>query len=927
VLVGRDRELAMLRTSVKDVAAGRGGVVLVEGEPGVGKSALLASGLADAAELGCRLLWGSADELARRFPLCPLLEGLDAAGVGGDRRTQIDRTLRGAQASGVAVFGGGDAVAAACEQLLALVDELCAASPVVLVVDDLHWADEATVVVWHRLAQSVNQIPLLVAGAARPVPARDDVAALRRGLEQHGRSLITLDPLDESAVMELVAGLAGAPPGPNLTELAAGAAGNPMYVTELVEALHREHALRVEDGLAEAPPGQAPSSLGAAIARRVAFLTPPTREIVQTASLLGTSFTASELATVAHLTAAQLAGPVREAATAGILTDGGRTLAFRHPLIHDALYRDVPASLREALHRDAARALVEAGTPADRVAAQLLHAGQSMDAWTLDWLTAAGPILINQAVGVAADLLHAAVDSTPASDPRRNRLAARLAIALFRAGRSREAEQVARAALANNPDPDLTGSLYAILADSLRDLGRDDDALTEIDHALATPGLSVVHTARLQAMAAHIHGNRGNMPVAERAAESALVMARVAGDRWAIGYVLNIAAVAQAWRGRLRAAIPLREQALAGIGTDPELTDLRLRLQTSQADTLADLDRFEEALPMLREVRRLTEQTGNLNAWALARAILARVEYETGRWDDVLVEIDSPAESTDPSSASYVRGIAALIALHRDDEVGARRHIELGNPATVLAGGWHDAVLHARAVERERAGRPDEGLALLVTYVSGDQRSAADWVTHMTGVDAVRLAVHVGDLTTARELAAQIEVHASGADAPSGRAALRYCRGLIEADPVLLSEAADVYREVGRLLPLAQTLEAAADLHARAGDTTTARRLFTEMIATYTRLGAVWDLGRADAHFRALGIRRGYRPARPATGPNSLTPTETKIASLVAHALSNPQIADRLFLSRRTVEVHVSHILTKLDLHSRIEIARRFAPG
>ena len=199
----------------------------------------------------------------------------------------------------------------------------------------------------------------------------------------------------------------------------------------------------------------------------------------------------------------------------------------------------------------------------------------------------------------------------------------------------------------------------------------------------------------------------------------------------------------------------------------------------------------------------------------------------------------------------------------------------------------------------------------------------------MTGVDAVRLAVHVSDLTTVRELAAQIEAHASEADAPSGHAALRYCRGLVESDPVLLSEAADAYREIGHLLPLAQTLEAAADLHTRAGDTTTARRLFTEMIATYTRLGAGWDLRRADAHFRALGIRRGYRSvgARPAIGPNSLTPTETKIASLVAHGLSNPQIADRLFLSRRTVETHVSRILTKLDLHSRIEIVRRFAAG
>ncbi len=918
VLVGRDVERGRLRAWVKDVAAGRGTAVLLEGEPGVGKSALLEAGLAHAPDLGCRLLWGRGEELTQRFILRPLLGCLPGNVVNGQRVDEIAGMLRG-EAGGVPQTGG-DPVAAACEQMLALVDELCAAGPVVLVVDDLHWADEPTVQVWHRLARSVQQLPLLLVGAARPQPKRDDLAALRRGVSQGGGELIELGPLPEPAVVELVGVLTGASPGPNLTRLAAGAAGNALYLIELVAALQRDGVLTV-DAVSEAPPDIAPASLGGAIAGRLEFLSAPTRDVLRAGCLLGDGFAVSDLATVLRRPAADFVGALREATGAGVLVDTGTTLSFRHGLIRDALYYDTPESLRAALHRDAAEALAVAAAPIDRVAAQLLRAGDTVDVWTLDWLTATAPELTSQAPGVAAELLRVALDRVSASDPRRGTIAARLATALFRVGRSREAEQAAHTALAQTTEPDLIGQLYWYFCES----GRFDDAFAEVTHALGGPGLRPDHDARLRAMAAQCHGNVGDIAGAESAAETALVAARAAGDPWATAYALNVAAMTRTYHGKLAAALPLRESALALVRDHPELTDLRLLLETNQADTLVDLDRYADARHGLNEVLRLAERTGNLRGLTMARAILARVEYETGRWDDALFEAGAPAEFPDPSSASYVHGIAALISVHRDDAAMARHHIDAG---TAMAGGWHDTVLHARAVEHERAGRPADGLAELVRYLTAQQRTAADWVTHLTGVDAVRLAVMVGDLRTAADLTRRMEGFAARVDTASARGAVLFARGLVDTDAAFLIRAADTYRDIDRALPSAQAMEVAADLCVEAGDRTAARRLFTEAIAVYTRLGAGWDVARTDARFRALGIRRGRRPAgvRPQFGPESLTETETTIARLVAEGLSNPEIGDRLFLSRRTVQTHVSHILAKLDMRSRVEIARQFAP-
>jgi DNA-binding NarL/FixJ family response regulator len=159
---------------------------------------------------------------------------------------------------------------------------------------------------------------------------------------------------------------------------------------------------------------------------------------------------------------------------------------------------------------------------------------------------------------------------------------------------------------------------------------------------------------------------------------------------------------------------------------------------------------------------------------------------------------------------------------------------------------------------------------------------------------------------------------------PYRRAVGAHCRGLLDRDPAMLRAAADDYAAAGRLLPRAQALEAAAVALADAGDVAGARAQFTEAFSVYTELGAGWDLARTQATFRSYGIRRGpHAPHRRTDrGWGSLTPTEVKVVELVARGMSNPSIAAQLFLSRRTVQTHVSHVLAKLDLHSRTDIAR-----
>jgi len=987
VLAGRADELALLDGLLRDLARGSGNAVLIEGEPGIGKTALVRAALSAAARafpphaaahpgaVACQVFWGAGDELGQELPLHPFLDALQVRTPSANaRRTAIAGLLRGE----VATDRGADVPALLAEQLIALTIEETSAQPVVLVVDDLHWADPASVKLWGRLARTARQVQLLLVGLTRPVPQREDLFALRRAVDDEHR--VQLGSLEQHAVAELVGTLAGGRPDTGLLRLAAGAAGNPLYLTEMLAALARSGAITVTPaGTAQLADGAVPDSLPGAIADRLGFVSSPTREVLRAAALLGVEFGITDLTAVLGQTVAALVPAFDEARTLGVLTDSGAGLAFRHPLIREALYAEMPASVRAAWHRDAGHALASAGAAPDRVARQLLRAlggaGTSpretsagpdrvtdeierrhlgagpapagpaieierppvgpdsargsgpVDEWMMDWLAASADSLVGQAPAVAAELLAQAVGSIPAGSGKHGWLAGRLADALYRVGDRAAAVQVAERALGHAVDPDLMVDLHWTLAQCRMLAGSGAESLTTLHRALASPGLSAKHRARLLVLAARTYMYLGELDAADREAAGALVSAQEVDDAWATGWALHVLAIGATIRCDLTGALPLYDRGLAVTETDPGLTDLGLLLQINKAGTLGILDRHDEALTTAERARQLADQVGTAVRVGQAHGILSQLFFESGRWDDALAEIETvPVDLKEPGSASDELGIAATIKFHRNEPAAARDHLAAAEPHARRVGQQPiTPLILARSLEREQAGDLAGALAVLNAAFDGssdDVRAVEDLL-----MDAVRLALKTGDEAAAQTLTGHAAALGDGSQIPHQQANALYCQGMIDRDATTLLAAGQRYADASRPLPRAKALEAAAECLVEAEDRTGARLAFEQAMEVYESLGAEADLNRVQAEFRGYGIRRGphSKHRRAQSGWESLTDAELKVAAFVEEGLSNPDIAARLMLSRRTVATHVSHILKKLEVSTRTDIARESA--
>jgi len=928
MLVGRDQELDRLRSLITDVAAGRGRSVWLDGEPGIGKSALLAAGVAGAEKAGCQVFAARAEEAGSAFPLRLLLDATRVSpGAKDPGRAQIADRL---WSTGIAQeVSNGDPTMAAAELLLILIDELCATGPVLLAADDMQWSDQLSLAVWGRLHRAASQLPLLLIGSARPVPVRQEMNQLRRILTETGVVELRLGPLGQAEVGTLLQQMTSALPGPRLLSLIGQAGGNPRYIRELLNALVLENRIEVAGEVAELVEGGAAGlpSLSAAIRTRLDFLSEPATEALRTATLLGDEFHVDHLSLLTGRAATDLIAVVEEGQAAGVIAESGAALVFRHGLIRQALYDGMPAGLRSTLHYQAARSLAAAGAPAERVAEQLLAIPRVTDEWTLEWLIAAAPTLTSRSPNIAADLLQRLRQATGAADPRRAALDLHLITALFQLSRYQEMEALARPLLTRTQDPEMAGRLAWTLAHAFTFLLRFEEALAVCGRALNERALTPTWTARLRAMHSMIMAICTRFDEAEAAAAQADAEGTQVGDALAIGYALVAKCLAEHMHRRDdAAALATVDRALALIGQAPHTTNVWLLLLENRFAGLFNLGHRAEAERALGEALALAERSGNLGRLAALRLRAGESGFYNGRWDDAVAELDAASElPIDAARELIARGFRSLIAVHRDDQAKVdeclRRNEDARGTADVWYLGFYLAV--ARAVAAERDNQIDKAFEWLLGAIGpgsgGEFRQLTPdqclWLP-----DLVRLALAAGDRTVAGN-ATQACAEASRDALPGTRAAAVHCRGLLGADSALLMSAADAYHRIGLPLWSAQAQESAAVVLAERGDTTASRTAYTSACRIYADLGAAWDIRRADALLRPFGIRRRSR-RRPASAWQALSPTELKIVQLIAAGKSNPDIAAELYLSRNTVQTHVSHILTKLNVHSRIDVAR-----
>ncbi|MFI6096260.1 BTAD domain-containing putative transcriptional regulator [Lentzea sp. NPDC051213] len=828
VFVNRVAEVARLRAMVADLAAGTGGVAWIQGEPGIGKSALLAAGLAGAEEAGCRIGWACADELGPQFPLGTVLDCLDA-----DVRAS-------------------ETVTAAADRLVAFAEELCERAPLLLVVDDLQWADESSLMVWHRLARASRRLPLLLVGSARCLPRRPLLDQLRRSVEGQGGFVCTIEPLVCADVADLVRGLFGAPPGPELKAATARAAGNPLYVRELLDALH--DAVTVDDSVAELRgAARVPDSLVATLSRRLSFLTSETREVLQWATLLGSEFAVKDLAVISGRSMPDLLPLLTEATAGHVLIDGGPYLRFRHDLVRQALYEATPEAIRLAQHSHAAEALAKAGAPLEKVSQQLLAGPDAVDGWMVTWLEHNSSALGRRAPRIAVDLIRRVLaDPSPGSQAR-EALTAELAHLLFGLGGSPDAE--ARYVLDRTKDVERMSAMRSILAHLHCRRGTGAAAVELLRESIECPDVPERWKARHEVLtaAAERIGNH-DLVAAEVSARRAVWRAQACGDADARAHGLQELWVLHSIRRDHRAALADADLALALTADVPELEALRLSLMDRRLFSLQNLDRFDEAHDTLLVARELGRRRAVPTELHLPTAFY---HFWLGQWDDALAELDGIAEDSPEmtyyglreSSATLllVHGLAALMSLRRGQDEPASAHLHAAEELSVSSHAEranHDFLLNAQAVAQERAGCPGRALEVLAPIVTSDYSPMMlrhQWLPYIT-----RLAIDVGDTglaTTAAHLCGE-EARLERQPARAFAASLR-CTALVTGDPQPALRAAGHYRRVGRTVELAHTLEDVAVLQVRRGDRRAAQVALDEAVAAYSVFGATWDVHRA----------------------------------------------------------------------------------
>ena len=930
-LLGRSAELETVIRSLEGARAGSGRTILVEGEAGIGKTRLVGDAISSPAAHGFQVYEATCDALARSRPFGTLAQALGVMDDAEDPdRASIAALLKDDDQDASA--GSTPAVQfRVVEALGGVVERLASTTPVILLLDDLHWADASTLVALRSIARRIDRLPVVVVGTSRP---GHDVAELHRVTEEilrAGGTRLVLGPLDAGSVAELVAEIIDAAPSATLLDRVQGAAGNPLFIMEYARALQDEGLIEVRDGIAHIRGSALPVEFRLTVLRRIGQLPEPAIHALRMASVLGSIFSPSDLAIVMARPATDLAQALQAAVDAGVVAEREEQLAFVHDLVRDAVYENIPPAMRKQLHREFGRALATAGVRPLTVAHHLALGADDRDPEAVEWLRRAAHDVVTRAPGVAVELLERARDLLGHASPERDALLAELVMPLAWSGRLAEAETLARQVLERHQPPSIAGALRCGLVYAAAWQGRPAQAL---EYAVARPEEQLIEpdATLLRAHAAVARMFSFDLPGAAADADEAVHTATRLGNDVALCTALGVQAFLASFSGETAHGIDrgLRAVAVADRSESggAHLANPRFFL----ALPLIAADRLAEAEEVLQTGRRIAEEWGHAWALSLYHAYLGTRRFVAGEWDDAIAEFEASIDIAEEVGMTMSAVVAAsswlaVIHVHRDEVEAAeevlaraqRRVAEHGPQLGMSILAW------ASALVLEARGNATKGLAMLQgawDFAVAAGLQAEPW----SGAALVRMYSRAGHPERAASLVPIIEAQARiGTPFMKGRALA--CRGLAESDPNLLVRAVAEYRGCPRPHELALACEDAG-IHLGAADRSAeAIPLLEEAISLYEPLRAIRDVSRVRAALRNLGVthRERRQPVRATTGWGSLTRSEIKVTALIAQRLSNPEIADRLFISRYTVESHLKHIYAKLGLSSRVELAAEAA--
>ena len=420
-LVGRSAEIAFAAAAARELGDGRASALIVEGEAGIGKTHLVQA-LADEARSRNVAVWyGRAHPFERTRPFGVVASSLDLRRRSPDpRRAAVGALLMG-QGSGAEEPPGGDLQYRIVEEIVDLVESACAERPLLLVAEDVHWADGASLLALSAIARRLSLSSLLLVVTTRPSPLSSEVALLLNDLTTADAPTLRLHPLDAGEVAALAACELGASPGPVLTALLDKAGGNPLWAKAILRTLADEGMLRRTDATVETASSELPSSLNDLVVRRLRDLSPPTLELLRITAVLGDAVSVRDVAAVSRRPATEVVRGLGDAFDAQLLDAVDDRVAFRHQLVHDAIYQHTPAPARRLLHRETAVALTAAGADRLEVADHLVLGAEPGDLEAIAWLREAARDASAQAPHVTADLLLRAEALLPPATRTRTR--------------------------------------------------------------------------------------------------------------------------------------------------------------------------------------------------------------------------------------------------------------------------------------------------------------------------------------------------------------------------------------------------------------------------------------------------------------------------------------------------------------------------